>query len=112
MYRPGRRSPAPAATPGDSGLQLPRTGLAGLRWSGYHGVQLPSSPAAGPHHISNGLAWGFAGLVAIYWISTNPLTNHLYNSSDRTIDALVIGSALLAPVLIGKPQKPTAPEET
>ena len=33
-------------------------------------------------------ALSFAGLVAIYWISTNPLTNHLYNSSDRTIDAL------------------------
>ena len=56
---PARRSPAPAA-PGTSGPQLPRTGLAGLRWSGYHGIQLPSSPAAGPHHTANGLAWGFA----------------------------------------------------
>ena len=42
----------------------------------------------------------FAGLVAIYVISKNPITNHLYNSSDRTIDALVIGSALLVPVLL------------
>ena len=56
---PGRRSPAPAA-PGASGPQFPRVGLAGLRWSGYHGVQLPSSPAAGPYHGANGLAWGFA----------------------------------------------------
>jgi hypothetical protein len=57
---PDRRPPAPPAPAGTSGPQLPRTDLAGLRWSGYHGVQLPSSPAAGPRHVSNGLAWGFA----------------------------------------------------
>lgn len=57
---PGGRPPARSAAPGTGGPQLPRTGLAGLRWSGYHGVQLPSSPAAGPHHTGNGLAWGFA----------------------------------------------------
>jgi hypothetical protein len=57
---PGRRSPVPSAAPASSGPQFPRTVLAGLRWSGYHGVQLPSSPAAGPRHIQNGLAWGFA----------------------------------------------------
>jgi hypothetical protein len=48
-------------------------------------------------------AWllvSFAGLVAIYWISSEPLTNHLYNSSDRTVDTLVIGAALLVPVLL------------
>jgi hypothetical protein len=56
---PGRRSPAPAA-PGASGPQFPRVSLVGLRWSGYHGVQLPSSPAAGPHHTEHGVAWGFA----------------------------------------------------
>jgi hypothetical protein len=56
---PGRPSPVPAA-PGASGPQLPRVSLAGLQWSGYHGVQLPSSPAAGPRHTANGLAWGFA----------------------------------------------------
>jgi len=56
---PSRQSPASAA-PGTSGPQLPRVSLAGLRWSGYHGVQLPSSPAAGPHHTANGVAWGFA----------------------------------------------------
>jgi hypothetical protein len=54
------RSPAPPAAAAPSGPQLPLTGLGGLRWSGYHGVQLPSSPAAGPRHIENGLAWGFA----------------------------------------------------
>jgi hypothetical protein len=57
---PGRQPSAPSAAPESSGPQLPRPGLAGLRWDGYHGVQLPSSPAAGPHHIDNGLAWGFA----------------------------------------------------
>ena len=46
-----------------------------------------------------------AGLVAIYWISTNPLTSHVYNSSDRTIDAMMIGSALLVPVLFGRPRE-------
>ena len=56
---PGRRPPA-AAAPGTSRPQLPRVSLAGLRWSGYHGVELPSSAAAGPRHIQNGLAWGFA----------------------------------------------------
>jgi hypothetical protein len=53
------------------------------------------------------LALSFAGLVWIYWISTNPLTSHLYNSADRTIDSLVIGVALLVPVLLG----PAAPDE-
>jgi hypothetical protein len=49
------------------------------------------------------VAWlllAFAGLVAIYWISPEPLANHLYNSSDRTVDTLVIGAALLVPVLL------------
>jgi hypothetical protein len=34
--------------------------LAGLRWSDFHGVELPSSPLAGPHDTSKGLASGFA----------------------------------------------------
>ena len=55
-----RRPPAPPAAATASGPRLPRTSLSGLRWSGYHGVQLPSSPAAGPRHIQNGLARGFA----------------------------------------------------
>jgi hypothetical protein len=45
------------------------------------------------------LALSFAGLLAIYWISTNTVESHLENSSDRTIDTLVIGGALLIPVL-------------
>jgi hypothetical protein len=46
------------------------------------------------------LLLSFAGLVAIYWISTKPLAYGLSGSSDRTIDSLVIGGALLAPVLL------------
>ncbi len=52
-----------------------------------------------------GMAWlllSFAGLVAIYWISTNPLSSHLANSSDRTIDSLVLAGGLLVPVLLGR----------
>ncbi len=47
------------------------------------------------------LLLSFGGLVAIYWISTNPLSSHLSNSSDRTIDSLVFAGALLVPVLLG-----------
>lgn len=53
---PGR-SPA-AGTPAD-GSQLPQVNLEGLRWIDYHGVELPSSPAAGPRDTSGGLASGF-----------------------------------------------------
>jgi len=54
---PGR---GPAASAPAGGAQLPQLSLAGLRWSGYHGVELPSSPAAGPRDTSGGLASGFA----------------------------------------------------
>jgi hypothetical protein len=47
------------------------------------------------------LVVSFAGLVAVYWISPLPVTDHLANSADRTIDSLVIGAALLVPVLLG-----------
>jgi hypothetical protein len=56
----GRRPSGPAAPPAASGPRLPSVSLAGLRWSDYHGVRLPSSPAAGPRHTRNGLAWGFS----------------------------------------------------
>ena len=31
-----------------------------LRWVDFHGIQLPTSTAAGPHYTRGGLAWGFA----------------------------------------------------
>ena len=54
----GTRSPA---RPGAGGPPvLPLVDLAGLRWSGYHGVELPSSPAAGPRDTTGGLASGYS----------------------------------------------------
>jgi hypothetical protein len=51
----GSRSPASPAASG-----LPRVDLARLRWSDYHGVELPSSAAAGPRDTSGGLASGYS----------------------------------------------------
>jgi hypothetical protein len=56
-----------------------------------------------------GAGWAvlsFAGLLAIYWISINPLGSHLFNTSDRTIDTLMIGCALLVPVLLAPEREP------
>jgi hypothetical protein len=53
-----------------------------------------------------GIAWilvSFAGLLCVYWASPLPLHPNLFNSADRTIDTLVIGGALLVPVLLGRP---------
>ena len=59
LRRDGRHRLRPARR--DTGSpQLPHVDLAGLRWSDYHGVELPSSPAAGPRDTSGGLASGFA----------------------------------------------------
>jgi hypothetical protein len=56
----GRTSPPPPSAPDAGSPQLPHLDLAGLRWSGYHGVELPASLAAGPRDTSGGLAAGFA----------------------------------------------------
>ncbi len=56
-----------------------------------------------------GLVWlalSFAGLLVVYWISTNPLADHLDFSSDRTIDSLVLGAAMLVPVLLRPEPEP------
>jgi hypothetical protein len=60
LVPPGRRSPAPAGASGSAAPQLPRADLRGLRWRDFHGVQLPSSPVAGPRSTSGGLASGFS----------------------------------------------------
>ena len=54
------RAAAPAQTPGPAAPSLPRVDLAELRWTGYHGVELPSAPAAGPRDIVGGLASGYS----------------------------------------------------
>ena len=54
------------------------------------------------------LVLSFAGLTAIYWISIHTLSGNLYNSSDRTIDSLVLTAGLLAPILLFKEREPEA----
>jgi hypothetical protein len=58
---------------------------------------------------SFGVAWlllAFGGLLLVYWASPFTLDNSLYSSADRTIDTLVIGGALLVPVLLGAVRAP------
>ena len=55
-----RRPALPARAPATDATGLPQVSLAGLRWSDYHGVRLPSSPTAGPRDASGGLASGYA----------------------------------------------------
>lgn len=45
------------------------------------------------------LAASFAGLVAIYWITVRPLEPNLFNTSNRTVASMLLGAALLAPIL-------------
>jgi hypothetical protein len=54
---PGRRLSAGAQ--GTVAPQAPRVDLTGLRWSDFHGVELPFSPPAGPRDTSGGLASGY-----------------------------------------------------
>ena len=57
---PGRQPSAPTGPQNTDAPQVPRMDLAGLRWSDFHGVELPASPAAGPRSTGGGLASGFA----------------------------------------------------
>ncbi len=57
------------------------------------------------------LAWlllSFVGLVLIYWITVRPLENNLFNTSNRTVATLLIGTALATPVLIGRRSRDAA----
>jgi hypothetical protein len=56
------------------------------------------------------LVLSFAGLLAIYWISTNPIKSHLTDSADRTIDSLVFGGLLLVPLLLAVERQAEAGE--
>jgi hypothetical protein len=50
-----------------------------------------------------GATWllgSFAGLVAIYWVSTLPTTFNLTNSSFRTIVSLLVGGTSMLPLLV------------
>jgi hypothetical protein len=57
---PGRSPAASASAPSVSVPRLPQVSLAGLRWTDYHGVRLPSSPSAGPRRSNGGLASGYS----------------------------------------------------
>lgn len=56
---PGASSPR-AATASPAAPQLPAAGVSELTWHDFHGVALPSAPAAGPRDTAGGLAAGFA----------------------------------------------------
>jgi hypothetical protein len=53
-------SASPAGTAGQGQPQVPRVSLAGVRWSGFYGVELPVSAQAGPYGTRGGTAAGFA----------------------------------------------------
>jgi hypothetical protein len=46
---------APAARPHAPASPVTAT----VRWTDFHGIEVPVSPQAGPHHIHNGLSGGF-----------------------------------------------------
>jgi len=57
---PSARPSSIAGTKGQDQSSVPDVSLAGLRWSDFHGVELPSSVPAGPREIRGGAAAGFA----------------------------------------------------
>lgn len=56
------------------------------------------------------LASSFAGLVAIYWITVRTLEFNLFNTSNRIVASLLLGAALLAPILAAEPDPVPEPE--
>ena len=52
------------------------------------------------------LAFSFAGLLLVYWISELELEPDLFNTSYRTIATPVLGAALLVPQLVGRDSVP------
>lgn len=51
------------------------------------------------------IAFGFLGLVLVYWVSTLPTSDNLTNSSFRTIVSLMVGGASILPVLLTSPAR-------
>ena len=60
-----RISTVPAQAPSPPGNSAPpaagmlTTAGQGVAWADFHGIALPVSAQAGPHHTRGGLAWGF-----------------------------------------------------
>ncbi len=48
-------------------------------------------------------ALSFAGLLGVYWIAETPLDENLFNSANRTVVSLIVGSVALVPLLVGRP---------
>lgn len=64
QYSAHRHAAAPAVAPsGTAPAARPHvpasTGTATVRWTDFHGIELPVSATAGPHHLHNGLSGGF-----------------------------------------------------
>ena len=97
------RPRALAAAFGGSELQLRRP----LVLAAFAGAFGPDGDIGSRRSATSRFLFSFAGLVAIYWISTNPIASHLTDSSDRTIDSLVFGGALLVPVLLPSSASPS-----
>jgi hypothetical protein len=57
---PSARPSSGAAPKGQDQASVPDVSLAGLRWSDFYGVELPSSVSAGPREVRGGVAAGFA----------------------------------------------------
>ena len=53
------------------------------------------------------LVTSFVGLVLVYWITVRPLEPNLFNTSNRTVATLLVGMALVTPVLIGRRPRET-----
>jgi hypothetical protein len=54
------RRPAKTAHAAKRGRPRVRAAGTGLRWTGFHGIELPGSAQDGPRHARHGLAWGFS----------------------------------------------------
>jgi hypothetical protein len=51
---------APTGTAPAAGPHAPASPVtATVRWTDFHGIEVPVSPQAGPHHVHNGLSGGF-----------------------------------------------------
>jgi hypothetical protein len=51
--------PVRSAHASRSGRPRIRSAGTGLRWTGFHGIELPGSAQDGPRHVRHSLAWGF-----------------------------------------------------
>jgi hypothetical protein len=59
-HQPNGTSPSRSAPAAPSATSTARVSFGpGFRWFDFYGIDLPVSATAGPHHVHNGLSWGF-----------------------------------------------------